>query len=453
MLIRQLILLFSLLFILGCNDKSTSSDVTVSTQVYTATSTTMASRPMLVILLEFADQTFVSLDSVWQQKLFGSNTGELNDYYHEISQNQFEFAPVADQGDVANGVVKVTFTDNHPDPDINAYNFTDQLHPYLKQAIETVSTNGFDFAVYDTDGNNAISPNELIVTFIMAGEEDAYSGGTSINGIWAHQWCTETTYTPIVNGVKVMDCNANGNYAIFGERHHDSIPLSHDATVGIIAHELGHSAFNLPDLYYGGASRIGYYGLMSYGSWGQIGTQGEPGDTPTHMCAWSKIDTGWYSATHTDTMNSHYELNATGILNQYNIIKVTPSISLNEYFLLENRGINGYDAGLKLVNDTFGGGVAVWHIDEQVIQNYRANNTINWDASHKGVDLEEAAGPSVDIGIGDPTLNLYYSGNVDQFTPYTVPNTNLYDGRRSDISITNISPIAESMMLDIVNPN
>jgi len=442
--------------------------VTVSTTTFVDPDTTSAQmdnliytpsnlveqRPMLVIRLAFSDQTFVSSENVWQSILFGKQANQLNHYYQEVSHQQFEFLPVADSGNVINGITTVTFTTAHPDPDINAYNFTDQLHPTLKDAISIVSGDGFDFSLYDTNSDGAITPDELIITFIMAGEEDAYSGGSSLNGIWAHQWCTESTYTPTVNGVSVMGCDTSGNYAIFGERHHDSSSQSHDATVGIIAHELGHSAFSLPDLYdtnsyYGG---ISYYGLMSNGSWGQVGTSGYAGDTPTHFCAWSKIDTGWYSATAipNDIYTDHL-LYATGSAD-YNIIKTPVSGVDNEYFLIENRGTSGYDAGLKYLSSAYQGGLAIWHIDSGTISANLSNNTVNANATHKGVDLEEANTPSIDDSEGDPTKNLYYSGNKIEFTPNTWPNSNLYSNARTYIFMTDISNPSDVMSLRINNP-
>ena len=146
----------------------------------------------------------------------------------------------------------------HPDPDIDNYStFEQKFHSELKIAIDTVSAEGFDFSVYDSNNDKFITPDELVIVFIMAGEEDAYSNGTITEGIWAHVLCTQSTYTPVVNEVSVLGCVGNGSYTVFGERHHDSLNDSHDATVGIIAHELGHGAFNLPDLYYGDYSRIG----------------------------------------------------------------------------------------------------------------------------------------------------------------------------------------------------
>ena len=423
--------------------------------IYTKTSTQLQSRAMLVIRLEFADQVFVSDETVWQSKLFGVANGELNNYYHEISENQFEFHPVIDEANVTNGITTVSFLSNHPDPDLNAVDFESQFHPYLKSAIEAIYSDGsgFNFSNYDVNADQSITPDELLIVFIMAGEEDAYSGGMFGSGIWAHQWCVDKDNIPIVdNNITLFDCEENGNYTVFGERHMDSSIIDHDATIGIMAHELGHSAFNLPDLYYGSGSRIGYYGLMSSGSWGQLNSSGYPGDTPTHMCAWSKIDTGWYStSSSTKDKNVDVKVNATSTPN-FNIIKTPILNSTSEYFLLENRSNTGYDAGLSVINSSYNGGIAIWHIDETVIALNREANTVNSDIYHKGVDLEEAAGDSADIGYGDPSLNLYYSGNINAFTPDTTPNTNSYLGVDSFISFTDISSVSGIMTVRIDNP-
>jgi len=458
---RQLILLLPLFFI-TCSDNAgtgITDDLQIADYNYTTGYDTSqeASKqhPMLVIRMDYANQHFVNNESSWAAKIFGTQRHQLNHYMDEISNGQFQYTPVAEGGGANDGVVTVFFTSNHPDPDINSISFTSQLFPALHDAVTAVSNYGFDFSLYDDDLNGAIEPDELLIVFIMAGEEDAYSGGTSANGIWAHQWCTTTTYTPNVNGVSVMGCDNNGNYAIFGERHHDSADVSHDATVGIIAHELGHSAFALPDLYdtdfdarYGG---IGYYGLMANGIWGQEGGQGYPGDTPTHMTAWSKIDVGWYNATSiTNGTYTDIAVNATGTAG-YNIIKVPISGSIDEYFLVENRGAFGYDEGLRVVNPFYRGGIAIWHIDEAVIRANLGSNSVNNDTSHKGVDLEEAYPPSLDTSWGDPVKNLYYSGNKTEFSPTTTPNSDSYYSSGTDITIDNISAAGSTMTVDISN--
>ncbi len=460
MLIRQLILLFPLFFVAcgGGSSTTLTSDPQVADYTYSSnyniSEEATKQHPMLVIRMDYANQHFVNNENSWAAKIFGTQTQQLNHYMNEVSGGQFQYNPVAEGGGANDGVVTVYFTTEHPDPDINSPLFASQLHPSLYDAIITVSNYGFDFSLYDDDHNGVLTSDELLIVFIMAGEEDAYSGGNITNGVWAHQWCTATTYTPNVNGVSVMGCDQNGNYAIFGERHHDSLAVSHDATVGIIAHELGHSAFALPDLYdtnsaYGG---IGYYGLMANGTWGQKGALGYPGDTPTHMTAWSKIDIGWYSAT--SISNGTYlnqALNATGTAG-YNILKVPISGSTGEYFLVENRGSSGYDEGLRVINNLYAGGIAIWHIDETIINANLSSNSVNDDATHKGVDLEEAYAPSLDTSWGDPVKNLFYTGNKIEFSPSTTPNSDSYYSSGSGIVIDNISTVGNTMTVDITNP-
>ena len=442
----QKLLFFLLPFLLlACSSEKVSS--TTHVEIYTPATSTLERRATLVVRLNFTNQTFIEDEARWQEKIFGEKEGDLNDYYHEISAHQFEFTPVEDDGSVHNGIITLDITEKHPNPRSDNHFDSDvkkYVHPLLKSAIEEVSASGFDFSLYDSDRDGVITPQELIVIFIFAGQEDAYALNNK-NGIWAHQWCTKDI-TTLVNNVTVMDCE-RGNYAVFGERQGD-----HDATIGIIAHELGHAAFELPDLYYGSNTRIGYYGLMSNGSWGQEFSSGEAGDTPTHMSAWSKIDTGWYRYSGRIDSNN-LNLHATGSTS-YEIIKVPIYKTSNEYFLVENRGLHGYDSGLNIINDQetlYQGGIAIWHIDQSVITAKRPDNIINEDARHKGIDFEEAAGASVDVGSGDPQKNFFYLGNVDQFTPDTTPSSYLYDGTSSSVSITRISAPAETMSLDIQN--
>jgi len=464
MLLRMLISL-SPLFLIACSgggngantDDLQVADYNYSTDYDTSQEATKQ-HPMLVIRMDYANQHFVNNEESWAAKIFGGQPHQLNHYMDEVSNGQFLYTPVAEGGGANDGVVTVYFTSNHPDPDINSPLFSSQLFPELKDAVTAVSNYGFDFSLYDDDQNGAITPDELLVVFIMAGGEDAYSGNIPANGVWAHQWCTTSTYTPLVNGVSLMECDDNGNYAIFGERHYDTdyygnILAAHDATIGIIAHELGHSALNLPDLYdvdYSSAG-IGYFGLMSSGIWGQANAQEYPGQTPVHFSAWSKTATGWVDPVI--LTGSNIEINATGDSN-YNIVKVP--ISSSEYFLLENRSTAGYDNGLSYTIDgIYKGGLAIWHIDETIIYSNFLDNTVNADASHKGVDLEEANNPVLDLSWtekGD-ARNLYYLGNKTEFSPLTTPDSDSYYSSGTGITINNISAIGSTMTVDIMNPN
>ena len=94
-----------------------------------------------------------------------------------------------------------------------------------------------DFSTYDADSDGHLSKKELQVMFIVAGGESAAG---IVPGIWAHASCLLTNET--FDGYKIGECGYQG-YSTFGERQ-----WNHDATIRIIAHELGHAIFCFPDL-------------------------------------------------------------------------------------------------------------------------------------------------------------------------------------------------------------
>ena len=115
-----------------------------------------------------------------------------------------------------------------------------------------------------------------------------------------------------------------------------------------------------------------------------------------------------------------------------------------EYFMLENIGHDGYQAGLDYLiggNDNTSG-IAIWHIDE--------NQSGNSDYTHKLVDLEEAADAGLDLGAHNgKQTSLFFSGNKTEFSNSTNPNSKTYSGTSSGITINNISAAGDSMTFDV----
>ena len=62
------------------------------------------------------------------------------------------------------------------------------------------------------------------------------------DGIWAHASCLYPS--PTLDGYSIGECGYQG-YSTFGERQGN-----HDATIGVIAHELGHSLGMVHDFLY-----------------------------------------------------------------------------------------------------------------------------------------------------------------------------------------------------------
>ena len=413
----KIYILLSLIFLIsGCGTNNSTSTAETSPFIFETTNEVAVSKssiPMLAILVNYDNIQIQSSDSVWSNKLFGKNEHQLNHYYMQTSKNNFSFEKAKESArTVDDGIVAVLLHKNHPNTDINTISFNNSVYPDLSAALSAADS-VVDFSNYDSNADGAITPDELILTFIIAGYEDSYEGRHVNNGIWAHENCIQNSLIiPTLDSVKLMSCSMGGNFALFGERHNIQNP--HDATIGIIAHELGHATFNLPDLYNTtnqDSGGIGFFGLMGGGTWTVQNKTEYFGNTPTHLSAWSKIYNGWITPTiENSTSTVLYE---TASLD-YNIIKIP--INSTSYYLLENRNNSGYDKGLYSLNGHFNGGIAIWKIDEtQISTNDLFYNTVNANTAQKGIDLVEAIYGKIDTG-GDGDENaLYYQGNVNSF--------------------------------------
>jgi len=434
--------LLSVLFLTACDKKSDADESS------TPPKEAKKRQPTLVVLLEFKSPLFQTQPQVWQDKIFSYQKGSVNDYFYEVSGGAFGITAVEDAGDVHQGIVSVHLDQVHPDSGVDHY---ERAEDSIKKSIEQIAQGGFDFSVYDTDGDTKISSKELTLMFVVAGAESSTDHAPS-PGIGALTTDLNPAKVPHVNGVTLME-QSSGKYFIMGELHYTTAQ-PHDASIGVIVHELGHAIFDLPDLYDTSSNQtngIGLYGLMGSGAWTATNDTQYPGDTPVHMSAWSKLQTKWYTPTvYSVTDSQEVTLYATGT-EKYNIVKI--DVTPDEYFLLENRGDNGFDQGLRYAdtNYIFSGGLAIWHIDNTKITDDPAHP--NDDATHKGIDLEEADNSNslndTDNSNDAPGDLLFYSGHNISFTPTTSPDSTLNTGDNSHLFISNISVVGNSMTLKI----
>ncbi|MFI7287255.1 immune inhibitor A domain-containing protein [Streptomyces anulatus] len=149
---------------------------------------------------------------------------------------------------------------------------------------------------YDFDGDgNFNEPDGYIDHFqlVHAGEDESAGGGAEgTNAIWAHRWYAYGTNAgatgPAGNkagGAQIGDTGIwVGDYTAQPE----------NGGLGVFAHEYAHD-LGLPDLYDtsgGGENSVGFWSLMSAGSW--LGTgKGEIGNLPGDMTSWDKLQLGW----------------------------------------------------------------------------------------------------------------------------------------------------------------
>ena len=397
--------------------------------------------PLLLVRLIFNTapyNAFQSNEATWATKIFGTSDGQMNNYLAEISNDGFQFTPAAEtSGTSNNGVVTATISSAHPGNTA----FTANGHAVMKAAITAID-GSVNFAAFDTDSNGGLSRTELQIMFIVAGGETA-TGHANAGSVWAHKWQINSS-PPTHDGVSLMNASYGGNYSCFGERQ-GGASRSHDATIGVIAHELGHAAFNLPDLYDTDSSSagIGSFGIMGGGSWGYKPGDSMIGQTPSHMTALMKIKSGFVAPTlitadGTYTANAHTN-------SSHNIFKIETGTS-NEYFLLQNRDDAGYDLALNRLTGSgaFAGGLLISHISENV--------SGNSNDSHRLVDIEEANNAANDAGGGGHYNGLFFSGNSATFDNTTTPNSKKINGDATNIGVNNIGSQGATMNFTVDIP-
>lgn len=399
----------------------------------------------LVLLVSFSNLSIQYTENEWSDEFFGVSGKTVYTYYQEVSGNKSMIVPASESyGTDSDGIVKVTLPYAHP----NTCNTVDSRNQALvKDAL--VSADAYvNFADYDSNHDGYISTSELHVVTVIAGYERSYS--YAVPSVWAHHASIGGTVTPpILDGVSLCDGAYSGGYIQVGERHD-----GHMATIGTVCHELGHD-FGLPDLYdtvdsNGISEGVGYYSLMGSGNWGYCsGTVESPGTTPTHLDAWSKTQLGFVTPTVAIDPGSYKVIS---IANDYNVIKIDTA-DPDEYFLVEYRGNDGFDKGLTCYSGY--SGIAIWHIDESVIEENYRSNTVNGDETHKGVDLEEAnyavyGGSQLDDNNSMSLMyqNLFWINEL--FGPDTSPNSNLYSGADTGIRIVIAPPgLSDGVMIHV----
>lgn len=250
---------------------------------------------------------------------------------------------------------------------------------------------------------------------------------------------------------------------------------SQDSNIGALnttlTHEFGHQ-LGLPDLYstFNFASAVGLFDLMDLESGtvdvGESGKQIVTGALPTGLSAWSRTFLGWLDPLEVvaDSVN-------VGVLASWSAsvglkaIKIT--VAPGEYFLIENRETDLDGDGTAFLNFQDGiivgpsnaskqptreydyllpgSGVLIWHVDENVAfgdfnENGETNwvdNTLQWDERHRFLDVEEADGVQQLGFTTDPVRreDLFFVGNNALFGPKTSPDSRLYSGGTSSVTV------------------
>ncbi|MDZ5760721.1 M6 family metalloprotease domain-containing protein, partial [Carnobacterium maltaromaticum] len=416
---------------------------------------------VLVIRVEFDNQKFnvspydwgmreTRNDEQWSDKLFSENENSLslNSYYKEATGGRINLIPAkTTQNKEAIGIISLSLDERHINSNgDDIYGDREFYQKCLQKAEEYV-----DISSYDKNENGKIDQNELHVIFVLAGFDMTGSRATK-NAIWGH-------YNPnaiMANNNILLD---NGFIAV-GEKM--IVPYSHKVgpnslrasrdvpiSIGILAHELGHS-FGLPDLYSEKGAGIGYHSSMSSGMWGGKDVeypekaQDDPGALPVHFDSYSKEYLGF----PVKIIDSEQAVESFTSENENFQLYKLPLYKDNEknekeYYLIENRKLYGFDEGRKAFDGSEG--ISVYHINKNFINNL--NITQYGDQL---VTLKEAN----EVVNGYPLLSQkrYYYGKTsyfgnnsqNEFSKKTTPSTITKNGLTTEYSLMTFEATANS---------
>ncbi len=399
---------------------------------------------ILFILAEFTDITGTYLEASFA--LFINNN--INNYFNTASYGKVILSPANETSGTPNNGVVDWVNLGYAQP--NTGSTIDTRNQQIAKDAILAADLYVNFAAYDTNTDGYVDADELAIVVIVAGYEAAYSASYSPS-VWGHRWLCNSVGAPTVDGVIVCDWNSGaGGYVQFGEIHQSTSSNAHQATMGIMVHELGHLIFGLPDLYDTDTSSfgIGIFGVMAGGSWGQSSSDTYAGETPVLPCAWTKYNRGWVTGSTGSGTTSIIAAGSTLATSSDTVYKLPTSLS-NEYFLVENRQPLGYDRGVEYWLGTGFGGLAIWHIDDnQTSNDNECYPSSDCTSTHYRVALEQADG-NWDIeknnNSGDSGDLYPDSANSTSFTSSTTPNSDLYNGTLSSVRVTSISASAATM--------
>ncbi|MCH7727222.1 MAG: M6 family metalloprotease domain-containing protein, partial [Planctomycetes bacterium] len=370
-----------------------------------------------------------------QQELFDGPwpTGTMTEIYSDMSYGQLTV-----DGTVFNWVGNAENDTFYEGPaGCNGLCNGAKVGEFLTEVLDQVD-GSIDFGDYDNDGPDNI-PNsgddDGFVDFVAFVHPEA-GGECGNNNVWSHRW----VYSGWTGSEYVTDDNIQGTITKIRIDDYVIQPaFACDGTtmieIGVFAHEFGH-AFGLPDLYdtdtsNGSSAGIGSWGLMASGSWGG---DGNSPDRPSHMSAWAKEFLGWINPT---TVTAD-QMGAAIANVEQNSFAYKLSIDSNRYYLIANRQRIGFDDSLK------SGGLAIWKINDSVINAGLTSNTVNADENNQGVELMEADGNnSLDNNVRSEAGDLFTVAGSD-FDNSTTPASS------GNNAVCDISAPASTMTADLL---
>lgn len=199
--------------------------------------------------------------------------------------------------------------------------------------------------------------------------------------------------------------------------------VDHQATLGVIVHELGHLMLGLPDLYArnSDASIGSWGGVMGGGSWAQKPGDSYAGDTPVNMSAWSKHAAGFVVPTVTHESPAPISVNNDDV----KLVYLDPYLKeFGPRVYLENRTFSGYDRALAAE------GILATSVNVQ--------NRFN-DVGAMQVQIMQADGLNELENDGRSDADDLYPNGGDVISDTSIPGLRAITGFDTGVRISNIA--------------
>ena len=376
-------------------------------------------QPLLVVQVSFTDQ---KMEHDFSSLVFGQSGQSVVDFYDKNSGGKYQVVPARESvGTTNDGIINVFVNQKQP----NCHTSTDlscstKIDSVIAEAYGRIE-DSVDFAAYDRNGDGQLDPDELSVIFVFAGG-DRSTGYLDRPAIWPHKGSHSTVK---VDGKNITE------YCVFGDYQ-----TTHQSTMGVIVHELGHLMLGLPDLYsYHHDGSIGMWGVMAGGSWGKKPGDNYAGETPVNMSAWSKHAAGFTNPSVSLDANTNIVVpngeSSVVYLDSY-LKEMGPRL------YVENRTLTDYDRALQ------GEGVLVSSVN--------IRNAFN-DVGEMQVQIMQADGlKELEQGSYADENDLYPQGNTS-IGDNTNPSLSAIAGFDTNVSVTGITSTSSSASFVMSRPD
>ena len=339
-----------------------------------------------LLLVQYKDVKFTFGKDLFEQNYNGSNfvglcgkgIGSARDYF--IAQSDSLFQP----NFVVMGIVTL-------ENDIAYYGANDKNGEDVRAEDMIIEgclalDDAVDFSIFDNNGDGTVE----FIYCVYAGYSE--SSGASDNTIWPHKWELSSAGKSLtVDGVKI-DVYATSSELAFNEATQGEAGPQPDG-IGTLCHEFSH-CIGLPDLYDTSGRNYPLFG-MDYWDIMDYGCYNADGYVPIGYSAYERDFMGWRKL---QVLTDRGDYSMKPITDGGVGYKIVNGVNSDEYYILENRQQQGYDAYIP------NGGMLVHHVDYD--KDLWRVNEVNYNMAHPRYTI---------IPADNKLLPIYRANSIEEY--------------------------------------